>query len=72
MIKGGVIIANVREKLLYFTHGIYVCVNSGTTSNISREYVKYPQKKGYIISENSKYFDVTKKITVGSNKSVEI
>ena len=58
MIQDGVMIANVGEKLLYFTHGIYVCVNSGTTSNISRECVKSLQKKGYIISANGKNFDV--------------
>ena len=73
MIKGGVMIANAGEKLLYFTNGIDVCVNAGTVPNISREYVKYQQNKGYIISANSKKFGVKKeKLVVGSNKIVEI
>ena len=61
MIKGGLMIANFGENLLYFTNSIDVCVNAGTVPNISRECVKYLQNRGYIISANSKNFGVRKK-----------
>ena len=66
-------IANVGQKLLYFPHGIDVCVNSGSTQNLPRQYVKYLQKKVYIIVADSKKFDVMEKSLIfRSNETSEI